>query len=146
MSPYDIIVAVLLLWAAIAGYRDGLLKQFFSWIGFLLGLYLAYNCAPTLAARMGVHQAVVFVVICVAIPMACGFIVSLATRVLDWTVVLGLINHIGGLLLSVLKYSLLVSVVTYLASQLFTVPPTLIEGSLTYNFFQSFAITFWEAL
>ena len=145
-QPYDIIVAIALLWAAFAVYRDGLIKQVFSWVGFLFGLYLGFHYGTSLAERAGIPTAAAFIILCIGMPLVFSFLASLLTRFLDWTIGIGVMNRLAGVALSVFKYAFLISFVTYFGSQLINIPPSITQGSHFYVFFHDLGIRFWNMI
>ena len=145
-QPYDLIVFIALLWAAIAGYRDGLIKQVFSWCGFLFGLYLGFHFGTSLAERAGIPTAAAFIILCIGMPLVFSLLASLFTRFLDWTIGIGIMNRIAGLVLSVGKYVLLISFVTYFGAQIIDIPVSITEGSKTFVFFHEFGVHFWNMI
>ncbi|MCF0184383.1 MAG: CvpA family protein [Bacteroidaceae bacterium] len=133
MNPFDLIIVIVLLWAAIAGFRDGLLRQVFSWVGFALGLFVAYNYGEPVAARMGCSLPVAFLCICIGVPLLGSLLASLLTKLLDVTMVLGLANRMGGVALSLLKYALLASFIVYFGQKVMPAPEQMQTESVFYS-------------
>lgn len=143
---FDIVILIFLLVAAVAGYRDGLLKQIASWVGFVAGLIVACNYAATLGEKTGFGVAVGFIILCIAVPIAFSWGASLITKLLDWTPFVGKVNRLGGIILCVLKWTLLLSFIVYYGSKVVTVPETLQHNSFAYGFLSTFGMAFWNAL
>lgn len=143
---FDIIILILLIIASVAGFRDGLLKQIASWVGFVVGLVVACNYAGTLGEKTGFGVFVGFIILCVAVPIAFSWGASLITKVLDWTPFVGTVNRLGGVALSVVKWALLLSFITYYGSKVVAVPESLQNDSFAYGFLSTFGMAFWNAL
>lgn len=143
---FDWIVLLLIIAAAVVGYRDGLLKQIASWVGFVAGLVVACNYAGMLGDKTGFGYFIGFIILCVIVPIGFSWAASLITKILDWTIFAGAVNRIGGIALSVIKWTLFMSFVIYFGNKLGLVPESVSSNSFAFGFLNTFGIAFWNAL
>ena len=120
MAQLDIIVLVIAAWGAYRGWKHGLFKEVVSTIGFIVGLFIAYQLYETfgdlLAPYISAHSTVApvlgrllaFIVLWVVTPILLGFVATLLTKTLKGLHV-GLLNSLAGMLLGMAKYVLLLS-------------------------------------
>jgi len=121
----DIFILVVLLWAVISGWRNGFLKELVSTGGMLLGLILAallYSWLKDELAIMGtqtnmVLNIVAFLILWIILPIVLGFVATALTKALK-AVHLSLPNSLLGALVSVVKFTLLLSCILYMMSAL----------------------------
>jgi membrane protein required for colicin V production len=106
----DIILAIVLVWALISGLRKGLISQASSFVGLLLGVWLAFEFNDKLSEWIGVE---VEGIAAYAILFAVGVVVAwFFSRISGWIlrgIGLGVVDKIGGALLSVVVYSLVLN-------------------------------------
>jgi len=141
----DIVLIILLVLAAIKGYRLGLLVGLFSFVAIFIGLAAAIKLSAVVAGRIGevvkvsdqwlpvISFAVVFIVVVL--------LVRWGARLLQGAVevvMLGWLNRIGGILFFALIYIIVFSVLLFYAEQVHLVQPATIEHSATYSFIQPF--------
>lgn len=110
MNWLDIILIVILIVAAVSGFRKGLISQAFGIGGLLLGIWLGYRFSALLAKWFnmsdGYANLLAFIVILVAaivVSYFAGWVVKKVFRMTGF----GLLDNIGGLALGVLKVSLI---------------------------------------
>lgn len=114
MNGLDIVFLLVLVAGAWKGWSNGLLKEVLGLVGVFVGLYLAhllyeqvgYHLAPRLGTSPGIANILAFVLIWMGVPILLGLIGSFLTKVLEWAG-LDSINNLGGALISLLKYGLL---------------------------------------
>lgn len=110
MNILDIILAIVLVWALISGLRKGLISQASSFVGLLLGVWLAFEFNDKLSEWIGVD---VEGIAAYAILFAFGVVVAwFFSRISGWIlrgIGLGIVDKIGGALLSVVVYSLVLN-------------------------------------
>lgn len=139
----DIIVAIILILAAIKGFRQGLIVALFSVIAFIVGLAAAIKLSVVVAGYLGknvnvsekwlpiISFAVVFLIVVILVRLGAKFI----QRTVELAM-LGWINRIGGILLYAALYILIFSIVLFYAEQLSLVKPETIKASVTYEYIQ----------
>lgn len=139
----DLIFLVLMIVAVFKGYSKGLIVALFSILAFIAGIAAAMKLSTTVAAYLGenVHISskwlpvisflVVFIGVVIIIRIGAKFI----EKTMD-LVMLGWLNRIGGMLLYILLYSILLSVVLFYASQVKLVSDTTLAESATWPFIQ----------
>jgi len=121
----DIFILIVLLWAVISGWRNGFLKELVSTGGMLLGLILAgvvYGWLQDELAVKGtqtniVLNVVAFLILWIILPLVLGFIATGLTKALK-AVHLSLPNSLLGAVVSVVKFTLLLSCIFYMMSAL----------------------------
>lgn len=114
----DIFIVVVILWAIYNGWRAGLLKEVISTVGFLVGLLVAATCYSTFGEYLTVEgtetnmvtSIIAFLLLWIAVPIMLGLIANLLTRALKG-MHLGLPNSLLGALVSLAKYTILLSCV-----------------------------------
>lgn len=110
MNIVDIILAVVLVWALINGLRKGLISQASSFVGLLLGVWLACKFNNNLSEWIGVE---VEGVVAYLILFVVGVLLAwLFARISSWIlngVGLGVVDKIGGGVLSITVYALVLS-------------------------------------
>lgn len=116
LSVSEIIALALLLYGAIMGLKHGFLKELASMTGFFIGLLLAWHYYDRLGGG-----AVTFLAIWIVTPIALGLCASMVTKVLDWTIVGGLLNRLLGCLLGTAKWAVLIVCVMAVTGQCDTI-------------------------
>ena len=120
----DLVFAVFLVVAVFKGYSKGMVVALFSIFAFIAGIAAAMKLSATVAAYLGknVHVSsqwlpvISFLVVFIAVVI----IVRIGAKFIEKTmdlVLLGWLNRLGGILLYILLYSILISVVVFYASQ-----------------------------
>ena len=114
----DIFIGIILIFALVRGLMNGFVKELASTIGFLVGLFVAATCYETLGEYLTVNGSevnmftsiVAFLLLWIIVPIIFGLLATLITKALDLTA-LGIANRIGGGILSMAKYLVLLSCV-----------------------------------
>lgn len=110
MNVIDIIIAIVLVWALVSGLRKGLISQASSFVGLLLGVWLAYKFNGQLSEWIGVD---IEGIAAYAILFAVGLLLAwLCSRFSSWIlkgVGLGALDKIGGAVISLTVYVLLLN-------------------------------------
>jgi membrane protein required for colicin V production len=113
MNWIDIILIVPLLWAIVVGYKDGIIAQLGGIAGLLLGVWLAFKYAAQVGAWLNAPEAICqvvgFLVVVLVVIVAVGLLGKLLGKLFD-CVGLSIINKLGGVVLALIKMSLLLSV------------------------------------
>lgn len=112
LNTTEIVVLAILLYGAVMGLKNGFLKELASMTGFFIGLYLAWRYYDQIGGG-----AIAFLAIWILTPIALGLIATLATKLLDWTLVGGLMNRVLGCILGVTKWAVLIVCVTIMTGQ-----------------------------
>jgi membrane protein required for colicin V production len=139
----DIIVVIILILAAIKGFRQGLIVALFSVIAFIVGLAAAIKLSVVVAGYIGkavnvsdkwlpiISFAVVFLIVVILVRLGAKFIQkSVELAMLGW------INRLGGILLYAALYMLIFSILLFYAEQLSLIKPGTIKESVTYEYIQ----------
>lgn len=110
MNVLDIILAVLLVLGAISGLRKGIISQLCGLVGVLLGVWLAFKFSDKLSGWIGVEISDIasFVIVFVGAVLVAALAGKISAAILHATG-LGIVNRIGGMLLSVVEYALVLS-------------------------------------
>ncbi len=99
----EIVCALALLYGLVSGWRNGLVKEICSTVGFLLGFVVAWYCHSHYHLEMGMTLA-----LCLLVPIALGFVASLVSVVINAIFLVGTLNRLLGAVLGCVKYGLLV--------------------------------------
>jgi membrane protein required for colicin V production len=139
----DIIFVILMVLAAIRGYRRGLIVGLFSFVAIIIGLAAAMKLSIVVAGYIGnavnvsdrwlpiISFAVVFIAIVL--------LIMLGANIIQKTVeagALGWVNRIGGILLYAVIYTMVFSVILFYAAMVKFIKPETIQESVTYSFIQ----------
>ena len=130
MNGFDIVFFLVLLFGSWKGWSNGLLKEVLGLIGVFVGLYVArllyeqvgFYLAPHLGTPPAVANIIAFALLWMGVPILLSILGSLLTKFLELVGLDG-INHIGGLVVSLVKYVLLLGVlcnvlaITHLVSE-----------------------------
>jgi membrane protein required for colicin V production len=139
----DLVFAVVLIFAVLRGFRQGLIVGLFSLVAVIIGLAAALKLSAVVAGYIGkavkvseewlplISFAVVFLVVILLIRLGARAIEKSAE-----TVMLGWINKLGGILLFAAIYTLVFSVLLFYAEQMQLIQPDTIQRSVTYSFVQ----------
>ena len=114
MNGFDIVFLLVLIAGAWKGWSNGLLKEVLGLVGVFVGLYLARllyeqvgdQIAPQIGCSPTVGGIIAFVLIWMGVPILMSILGSLLTKLLD-LIGIGSVNRLGGILVSILKYGLL---------------------------------------
>lgn len=136
----DIFLILILLWAVFSGWRNGFLKEAFNTLGVIGGLLLALVAYALLNDYLRVEgtqtnqvlSIIAFLLLCIIIPIACGFIVNQLTRAIKG-MPLGLPNSLLGSLFSIAKFTLILSFAFNTMESLRIMNPERTAGSALYR-------------
>ena len=112
LNTTEIVALAILLYGAVMGLKNGFLKELASMTGFFIGLYLAWKYYDQIGGG-----AIAFIGIWIVTPIALGILVSLATKLLGWTLVGGLMNRVLGCIFGVTKWAVLIVCVAVMTGQ-----------------------------
>lgn len=136
----DIFIGIVLIFALVRGLMNGFIKELASTIGFLVGLFVAATCYETLGEYLTVDGSevnmftsiVAFLLLWIIVPIIFGLLATLLTKALDLTA-LGIANRIGGGLLSVVKFVVLISCLLNVMMSLRILNNDRTEGSILFE-------------
>ncbi|MDR1553660.1 MAG: CvpA family protein [Prevotellaceae bacterium] len=150
MNYFDIIFALIIIWAAIRGFSTGFIIQLSSLLAMLIGAFVAYKASFWLASK--------FSSIIVADPVIMNTLAFIITFAIVWGLIvllgkflhlvvkvamMGLINRILGVFFSVIKIVFALSVILLLTGNLnrslHFLPEKHINNSLLYRPIERFA-------
>ena len=137
----DIFILIVALYAVWKGWSHGFLKELVSLLGFFAGLLVAALCYQYLGEYLTVTgsqvnmitSVVAFLILWIVVPMVLGVGATLITKVLNRTLIIGTLNHIGGVAVSVLKYGILLSCALNVMGSLHILNPERTVGSQLYE-------------
>ena len=112
----EIVALGLLLYGAIKGLINGFLKELASMTGFFIGLFLAWKYYEQIGGG-----AMAFIGIWILTPIVLGLLASLATKLLDWSLVGGVANRLLGCILGITKWAVLIVCVLIMVGQVETI-------------------------
>lgn len=136
----DIFLIILLIWAVSSGWRNGLLKELLHTGGVLLGLIIALFVYVLLGRYLAVNgtkvnmvlSIVAFIILCIVIPIALGFVANRFTHLLR-KLKLGIFDSLLGAALSALKFLLIISFAFNVMEMLHIMNPTRTASSRLYR-------------
>jgi len=139
----DSIFAILLVLACIKGYSKGLIVALFSIIGFIVGLAAAIKLSSFVAEKLSASVNVSakwlpfisFLLVFVAVIL----LINLGAKLIEKSVqmvMLGLVNRIGGIILYILLYSILLSIFLFYAIQLKFITTETVKASIIYPYIE----------
>ena len=103
MRMIELLCLAVLLYGAFRGWKNGLVKEVISFVGFFLGFFIAYEYYKR--AEVGVLG---FLLIWIGIPLVLGMIAWLVTKVIDKIIVVNTLNRLLGAAAGFLKYAFLI--------------------------------------
>ncbi len=112
----DIFIAAVMLWALYNGWRQGLLRELVSALGWLLGFLVAATCYSFLGEYLTIDgteanqftSIAAFLLLWIAVPIFLGFVATLITKAVKGRAI-GVPNAVFGALVSALKFLVLLS-------------------------------------
>ena len=124
MNIIDIVLASLLLFGLVIGYRKGLFIELTSLVGLVLGVYgaihFSYFLSNFLESKVkwdaSMIQVIAFAGTFIIIVMALVFLGKALTTIAE-TIMLGFFNKVLGAIFGALKYALIISVVLIIFSE-----------------------------
>ena len=136
----DIFILVVALWAVVNGWRNGFLKELTSGIGWLIGLLIAATCYSYLGKYLTIEgtevnvatNVIAFFILWILVPIVLGFAATVLTSTLK-TLKLNLPNRLFGVLVSLIKYVVLLSCALYVMNGLQILDAERTEGSVLYE-------------
>lgn len=139
----DFIFAALIILAIFKGYQKGLILAVFSIIAFIIGLAAALKLSTVVADYLKTSVSVsakwlpfiAFALVFFVVVL----LVRLGAKLIEKTfqaVMLGWLNRIGGIVLYVLLYLIILSIFVFYAEKLQLLQPATIQSSVTYKFIQ----------
>lgn len=149
----DIIFSVLVLMAAIKGYRQGLIMAVFSVITLLVGLVAAMKLSVVVASYLADSTnisarwlpAISFTVVFTAVAIVIRFISVLVQKAVK-AVMLGWLNRLAGAVLYAVIYTLILSVALFYADKIHLLRPSALASSITYPYLKPFGPAVIESI
>jgi membrane protein required for colicin V production len=137
----DIIVLVLLAKAAYTGYQKGLVVALFSVVGSLLGFMAAVKLSDVVAAQLegSVNVSkqylplIAFLLVFVGTIIVVNLLAKTVEKTVQWAL-LGWVNTLGGILLFLLMYGIIISLVLFYITQIKLFSADTIKASVTYPY------------
>lgn len=110
MNVLDIILAILLVVGAVNGFRKGIISQLCGLAGVLLGVWLGFKFGDRLGVWLGVEigEIASFVIIFIGAVLLAALAGRISAAILRATG-LGILNRLGGMVLSLVEYVLICS-------------------------------------
>ena len=136
----DIFICVIIGFALVRGFLNGFIKEVASAVGLLLGLLVALTCYEQFGEYLKVDgtevnmftSIVAFLLLWIIVPIIFGLLATLLTKALDLTA-LGIANRIGGGLLSIAKFVVLISCLLNVMMSLRILNNERTEGSILFE-------------
>jgi membrane protein required for colicin V production len=118
---YDSLILLLLTYAGYKGYQKGFIQTVLSFVGYLIGLWLAVKCSAILAQKLQSQQVWMPFVVFLLILVAVGWLVKIIGRSIRGLlnlVLLGWLDGILGMLIYCFLFSLIISLFIFFLSAL----------------------------
>ncbi|MBQ7855881.1 MAG: CvpA family protein [Alistipes sp.] len=114
MNVFDIITLIVLLWAIFSGWRSGFTSQCFSFAGIVVGVVLSVRFGKQVGGLMGLDPQfatiVGFITVFVVTVIVSGLLARLLRKFFS-AIGLGSVDVLLGIALSIVKFSLILSIV-----------------------------------
>lgn len=139
----DLVFAVIIILAVIAGFRRGLIAGIFSLLAIIIGLAAAIKLSAVVAGYIGkavkvsdqwlpvISFAMVFIVVVLLVRWGAKAVQKMAESLM-----LGWANRLGGIIFYAAVYTIVFSVLLFYAEQIKLLQPETIHQSVTYSFVQ----------
>lgn len=144
----DFFYCVLIVFAVINGIRRGLIVDVFSFFAIIIALAAAIKFSAIVAGWLGKTTggaSAWLPFISFALVIAGGiFLMRLAANIIQKsaeTLMLGMINKIGGVLLYACVYTMVFSIILFYATQINLIQPEIVKDSKTYGFIEPWGPT-----
>jgi len=129
--------------AIFRGYQKGLILAVFSVIAFIIGLAAALKLSVAVAAYLKDSISIsakwlpflAFALVFFAVVLLIRLGAKLIEKVFQ-AVLLGWLNRLGGMLLYMVLYLIILSIFVFYAEKLQLLKPSVIQNSITYSFIQ----------
>ncbi len=140
MNILDIIIITVLLLAAFTGWRSGLTRQILSFVGVLIGIILANKYGVAVGSALGLEDQVAlfagFALVLIATIILSALLGRLLQKIFRF-VGLGILDNILGVVLSQIKYIVIMAIIFTLLAPINTaieiVPQSTLDGSIAFN-------------
>jgi membrane protein required for colicin V production len=149
----DIIVIIILILAAVKGFRNGFILALFSFLAFIIGLAAAIKLSAVAAAYIGssvnVSQRWLPVIAFVVVFLIVVLLVRLGAKLLEGVVniaMLGWLNRLGGVVFYALLYIFVFSLILFYADETGLIKPETAEASTTFAYIRPLGPKVMEGL
>jgi len=139
----DLIYAVLIVLAALQGYRSGLIIGLFSLVAIIIGLAAAMKLSTVVAGYIGkninVSEEWLPLISFVAVFLIVVLLIRWGAKAMERTAeiaMLGWVNKLGGIIFYVALYTIVFSVLLFYGEQMKLLQSETINKSVTYSFVQ----------
>lgn len=120
MNVIDIIIIGVLGLAAVKGYLKGFIIEFFSFIAFFVGLFIAIEFTSPIAVEyfgdsdyFGLLSVAVFIGLFLVLTLAINILAKITKKAVDLTF-FGLLDNALGAIMGALKWALIASVILWI--------------------------------
>ena len=139
----DFFYIILLLLAAINGFRRGLIVAVFSFFAIIIALAAAMKFSTIVAGWLGLNTQITtawlpFLSFALVI-IGFIFLIRLVANIIQKSaeaLMLGIVNKVGGIILYIAIYTMVFSIILFYASQIHLLQPETIRDSKTYGFIE----------
>lgn len=149
----DIIFLMLMLLACVKGYSKGLIVALFSVLAFIAGLAAALKLSVYATEKLsGTFNSagkwlplISFVLVFLVVVILVNLVAKLIQKSVEM-LMLGLVNRVGGMILFVLFYCILLSILLFYAVQLRIISAETVKASVVYPYIEPLAPKLMHAL
>lgn len=138
----DVLYAVILAFALYKGFTRGLIVAVFSLVAFVLGLAAALKLSAVLASwleQSGMQgrwwPVLCFIVIFLAVVILVRLGAAFLEKIVQWSM-LGWLNRLGGILLYIAIYTVIYSIMLWIANQVYWLSPEVKLQSFVYPYIE----------
>ncbi|WP_298714658.1 CvpA family protein [Chitinophaga sp.] len=138
----DVVFAILMAYALYRGFVRGFIAAVFSLVACVIGLAAALKLSAVLAAWLGESgmdgrwwPVVCFFVIFLAVVVLIRLGAAALQKVVEWSM-LGWLNRLGGILLYATLFTIVYSVLLWMANQLYLLNPETKLQSVVYPYIE----------
>ena len=139
----DIVFVILMFFAAVKGFQQGLIIAVFSILALVIGLAAAIKLSAVAAVHIGKSVSftgkwlpvVSFIVVFITVMILVRFVAKLIEKTFRFGM-LGWANRLGGILFYVVLYTIILSILIFYAEEMHILKPTTIHSSATYPYVQ----------
>ncbi len=116
MEWIDLVILVIVAWAAYQGYKEGIVVQLGGIIGIVVGIFLAVKLCVAVGQWLDIYgtlgNVIGFIVIFLAVVLVMAFLGRMLSKLFRFSG-LGIFDKIGGVILAAVKVLLVVGVLLY---------------------------------
>lgn len=142
MNALDIFILIPLIWAGFKGFKNGLVKELFSLLALILGIYITYKFSDYVAEKLPDIPAIgiiAFIITFIAVVIGVHFAGILFEKIVK-IMLPSLLNRLLGICFGVVKVIFICSIILHFIQTIdkseFILKSTVVENSLLYPYIE----------